>query len=171
MNISEYVTLVHQVRTDIYTSLRAALPNPACELEKRYILTGQTSDEDWVASLRNSTTNKIRIMVMLMTELPIGQLERTAGGSMFNPNINFIFELYHQYEMGTDAVNSENDFISDAARWQYALGGPGRRVGSQGVIENISMKLGIRPSKVQPMHYGRGSCMVQLRNLKYEALS
>lgn len=168
MTIVEYVAAVQAIRQNIFVNLGLGLPG--CEIEKRYILSGVQSDADWIASLVNPTTNKVRIMVMLLSEMPLGGLEGTMSGRNFNPTLTFNFELYHTYELGTDAVNSEDAFVEDCARFQYVMGAA-RSVGSQGVIERSSIRLGIRPSEAQPMHYGRGEAIVQLRDVRYEALA
>ena len=168
MTIAEYVIAIQQIRTNIYNLLVAALPG--CEVEKRFIMNGTEDDEKWVGALVNESTGNIRIMIMLLSELPIGGLSGTAGAANFNPRINFQFELFHKYTLGTDTTNSEDTFVADCARFQYAMGA-GRSVGSQGVIERASMRLGIRPSKVQSLHYGRGEAVVQLRNIRYEAIT
>lgn len=167
MTSAEYVDFVMSVLSDFKAACRAELP-AECEMETRYVLGGQGNDQDWLASLRKSDGN-IRKFIILCADLPVGLLGATQAGRNFASSIVFNLELYHSYEMGSDASNTEKEFISDAARVQYAIG-KNRALGTpkKAVIERGGLRLGIRPSSVEAIHMGRGEVVINLLDIRYD---
>lgn len=110
------------------------------------------------------------MMVSLMADLNLEALLRTNMGNQFNPIIKFNTELFHEYKLGTESINTQVDFISDASKVLFALG-KGRKImdggNCLGVIQRASMRLGMRPSKLTTLHYGKGEVVVDMRDIPY----
>lgn len=167
MTVEEYVTFGLGLLDEVKTALDTALPNE-CKIDTRYMLSGISSEEQWIAALRDSSL-MVRRLFVLWADLAIGNLANTAGARNFHPTWRFNLELYHDYSDGTNADNSERNFISDALRIQYAVG-KNRILGTpkKAVVQRYSMRLGIRPSKVQALHMGRGEMVIDLTDVRYE---
>lgn len=166
MTSEEYVEYVMGIRTQIHDVSRAALPSET-EIFNRFILSGQKDGDDWIAPFRNSA-GKIRCLIILTNSLPIGSLGGTAGGRVIHSQVKFKFELYHQYRFGKTANldNSEEDFIKDALRLQFAIG-KNRAFGNYAVIENkVEFRLGISPGTF-PCHKAMAEILIDLRNVRY----
>lgn len=166
MNVQEYANLVLATRDLLFTTIRAALPVET-EMEKRFIQSGVQSESDWVGSLVNKTSGQIRIFVLLMKSLSSADIARTAGAKNFKPSFSLSFELFHDHLQGTDGANSQTAFESDAVKLQFAIE-TSRSLPPKAFIENYDINLGVLPSKVRSMHYGRGEIIINFREIRYE---
>ena len=163
MTATEFATAVLAIRDALVANFKTEMPSET-EVIDRFILPGTIDESQWVAALR--TDNVIRKLIVLMPQLDLGLLANTNAGANFSPQVTFGLELYHEYKVGTDSENTEEAFLEDASKVIYTLG-KYRALPSQTLITRASLKLGIRPSKVQSLHAGKGSVTVDLRNLKY----
>lgn len=171
MDATQFAARALQVKKGIVAGIRAELPSE-CKLLSRFIFSGVTTEEDWLTTLRGED-DLIRIAVVLMADLSLDTLAKTKMGNQFNPLVQFNVELYHEYKLGTETVNTEQAFIEDAAKISFALG-KNRAVMSVedspqcvGIITRASMRLGMRPSKLTTLHYGKGQINVDMRDLPY----
>lgn len=170
MTAAEFAQLVVDIRDRLYTNFRANLP-VECEIEKRFILPGENKDSDWVADLRNPVTKKVRKLVMLFSEMGVGQLGQTHGARNFAPSAKINFELYHEFTpVNRDDNNSEDDFIRDCAIINYTLGQSRPLAGSRAVIETANLRMGIRPSRTQTLHKAVGQIFIRMIDVRYDEL-
>ncbi len=166
MTAEEYANLVLATRDNLYAAIRAALPDD-CEMEKRFIQTGKQSEENWVASLVNKETDKIRIFVVLLTKLDSANEARTAGAKNFKPSVKLSFELFHDHLQGTDSDNSQTVFDGDALKLQFAIE-TSRNLPPKAYIDSYEINLGALPSNVRSLHYGRGEIIINFREIRYD---
>jgi hypothetical protein len=165
MTASEYAALVLNTRDALVAAIRAALP-AVCKVKARFIKTGTQEDEKWTGSLADKETGKTRLLVILMSQLKSSDLQATAGAKNFKPQIRLNFELFHDFKLGTDEENSEQVFLADALCLQFAIES-NRNLPPQGKIDDYSINLGLRPSSVNAMHYGRGTITINFREIRY----
>lgn len=165
MTAEEYAQLVLAARDTLFDAIRAALPDE-CEMEKRFIQTGEAVENQWTAALVNKETDSIRLFVLLMTNLTDSPAERTAGGKNFKPQVRLFFELFHDQLQGTDGENSQDAFDSDALKIQFAIAA-NKSLPPKGYIESHNFSLGSLRSN-RPLHYGRGEIVINFREIRYE---
>jgi hypothetical protein len=172
MNAEQFATRVLQVKAGLTALISAQLP-AECSIVDRFIFSGVTTEEDWLTTLRGSD-DKIRILAILMSDLNLGKISGTNMGGQFNPIAQFNLELYHEYRLGTASSNTELEFTKDAARIQFGLAKSGRKIMNPddatecvGIMDKTGMRLGMRPSKITTLHYGRGQVIVDMRDLPY----
>lgn len=163
MTADQYAERVLLIRDNLTAALVDSLPSET-EVIDRFILSGVTDEAGWVAALRKD--NKIRKLIVLLANHDLDLLNNTRTGGQFHPLIKFNLELYHDYEPGSDTQNTERDFISDSSKILFALG-KDRTLGGTCVITRFSLRAGMRPSKVQTLHYGKGEVTIDLRDIKY----
>lgn len=163
MTAEEFAERVLLVRDNLTAALVDALPSE-CEVIDRFILSGVTDEAGWLAALR--TDNVIRKLIVLLANYDLDTLNNTHTGRQFHPIIRFNLELYHDYSPGSNSQNTESDFISDSSKILFALG-KGRTLGGPAIITKASLRAGMRPSKVQTLHYGKGEVIVDLRDIQY----
>lgn len=168
MTADEYADLVLTTRDNLFDAIRTALPGE-CEMEKRFISAtgGPETEDQWVGTLVNTDTDKIRIFVLLMNNLRSADEAATAGAKNFKPSVRLTFELFHDYLMGTDEENTQTEFEKDALRLQYALE-TNKNLPPLAMIVNYEIGLGVRSSKVRSMHYSRGEIVLNFRGIRYD---
>lgn len=164
MTPDQYAALVLDIFKTTAANIKAEA-NTGLNVETRFLFNSVVAEEDWVSTLR--VDGKIRMLVLLCREMPLSGLGGTTGGRQFKPRLTFGLELFHEYRMGTDDDNTEGVFISDAARVLYALG-KHRTLPGQSFIDSATLRLGMRASKVQSMHYGRGEVIVTMQDVRYD---
>lgn len=167
MDIEEYVNFNISLRTLLKEKLQEGVGSE-CEVLTHYIQSGMQSEDDWLANLRKENSDDIRMLVILVKDLTSSSLQRTAGMKNFKPIVQYSLELIHDFPSGK-GEESYVDFLKDLFRAQFVLE-TNKRLGENTnncIIESYSLRPGIRPSKIQVLHYARGEVELNFSEIRY----